>query len=403
MRFIARGLLALWITLYVGMGVGVAQNGFNRIGTPVQGSTDAGSTGVGYPVAIGGYSGGSVRNIQTDSSGNLITSPLSAGIQKVEGKDVNAAAVTARPVLVGGSDGTSTYRFLTDTSGRQVVIGAAADGAAVAGNPVLMAGFDGTLAQALLTTAAGHLICSVGNGTAAADGAALTQFVGPMNAGGSGRSGMGAMVFLHNGTTADMQRGANAASGTTGTGLLGAGGMVFDATNWQKIAGSTDGGLKTREFRTTLTAVPVLTVGGAYTAGDCFGTKITVASSHPVSGGTIIIDEVTLTDKSDATGNAFDILFWGTDPSASTFTDNSAPSIDETTDLGNLSGVIHLVSGDFTDVGASKVGCIAAGHATANLPMPVMLATTSLYVVVLAQNTNSYAAGDVSIRLKVRQ
>lgn len=39
-----------------------------------------------------------------------------------------------------------------------------------------------------------------------------------------------------NGTTWDRQRSANAVAGTTGTGLLGTGTLVFDGTNWQKVS-----------------------------------------------------------------------------------------------------------------------------------------------------------------------
>jgi len=61
----------------------------------------------------------------------------------------NGVAVPA--TLVGipamGSDGATTRVILVDSSGRQVVVGAAAQGAPIAGNPVITGGTDGTNAQ----------------------------------------------------------------------------------------------------------------------------------------------------------------------------------------------------------------------------------------------------------------
>jgi hypothetical protein len=54
----------------------------------------------------------------------------------------NATAIPASTpgIMTMGSDGTNSRYMLVDSSGRQVVVGAAADGAAPSGNPVLMAG-----------------------------------------------------------------------------------------------------------------------------------------------------------------------------------------------------------------------------------------------------------------------
>ena len=54
---------------------------------------------------------------------------------------------------------------------------------------------------------------------------------------GSGQAMVSSSVF--NGTSFDRTRSANGASNTTGTGLLGAGNMIFDGTNWQKQTSTT--------------------------------------------------------------------------------------------------------------------------------------------------------------------
>jgi hypothetical protein len=70
---------------------------------------------------------------------------------------VNGAAVVGNPVLTAGYDGTNARTELTDTAGRQRVVGAAASGAAVVGDPVRAAGSDGTNTRDLKTNAAGRL------------------------------------------------------------------------------------------------------------------------------------------------------------------------------------------------------------------------------------------------------
>ena len=62
----------------------------------------------------------------------------------VRGTDADGAAVTQNPVLAAGWDTTNAQTLLTDTAGRQRVVGAAADGAAVVGDPVQVAGVDGS-------------------------------------------------------------------------------------------------------------------------------------------------------------------------------------------------------------------------------------------------------------------
>lgn len=79
--------------------------------------------------------------------------------------DVDGAAISQNPgsaapasaLQVAGSDGANLQALATDTSGRQVAVGAAAAGAAVDGNPVLVGVSDGTNAQYLRSDANGRL------------------------------------------------------------------------------------------------------------------------------------------------------------------------------------------------------------------------------------------------------
>jgi hypothetical protein len=84
------------------------------------------------------------------------------------------AATPDTAIQVAGTDGTDLRTILTDTSGRQEVVGAAASGAAVTGNPVLVAGSDGTDARTLLTDNTGQLKVLVENGSAIAVSGTVT-------------------------------------------------------------------------------------------------------------------------------------------------------------------------------------------------------------------------------------
>ena len=78
----------------------------------------------------------------------------------------SGSAVAGNPVLVAGTDGTNARSILTDTSGRQEVVGAVASGSAVAGNPVLTGGVDGVGANArTLTVAVDRAAMTTGSAT----------------------------------------------------------------------------------------------------------------------------------------------------------------------------------------------------------------------------------------------
>lgn len=80
--------------------------------------------------------------------------PVSQGTPPwaVKGTDADGANPTENPVLTAGFDGTDVQTLLTDTSGRQRIVGAGPDGSAAVGDPVQIAGVDGSGdLQAILT------------------------------------------------------------------------------------------------------------------------------------------------------------------------------------------------------------------------------------------------------------
>ena len=78
----------------------------------------------------------------------------------VAGTVAAGAAISGEaPTGVAGSDGTNKQWIKVDGStGRLVIVGAAASGAAVTGNPVLVAGSDGTNAVSLKVASTGALV-----------------------------------------------------------------------------------------------------------------------------------------------------------------------------------------------------------------------------------------------------
>jgi hypothetical protein len=156
-----------------------------------QGVVASGSSLVGVnPVVVGMNGAGALARFLTEA--NAVVSTTGTGL----------LGVGAMPF-----DGTNYQKMLGDTSGRVIVIGAAATGAAVAGNPVLIGASDGTNANALKVESAGqpNLRIAVFNG-------ATEAVVGPYGnvdgVSGASNQGLatGAIGLATNGTSLDRTR-----------------------------------------------------------------------------------------------------------------------------------------------------------------------------------------------------
>lgn len=92
---------------------------FSALGTPVQGSRDAGEPCSGeFPVQVAGCDpGGLVQPLKVDGSGGLLVSPSAGGpASKVEGKSPAGTDVsTINPILPGGGDTFNNLRPLRVT------------------------------------------------------------------------------------------------------------------------------------------------------------------------------------------------------------------------------------------------------------------------------------------------
>lgn len=140
--------------------------------------------------------------------------------------------------------------------------------------------------------------------------------------------------------------------------------------------------------------VPVIQAA-AYAAGDLLGGKITLANLIGNGGGAIEIVGVVVTDNAKQAA-ALDILFFDTDPAATTFTENGAVDIDDA-DLLNAVGFIQVTS-------YSQLNDNAIGRGEVTRPIHAILAGTSLYAAIVNRGTPTYAAvTDLALRVFYRR
>jgi hypothetical protein len=217
---------------------------------------------------IGGTDGSNIRNLLTDTSGR----------QVVVGGAANAAAVAGNPVLISGWNATNAYTLLTDTSGRLNMVGAASAGSAVVGNPVLMGGSDGSNARTISTNSSGQVVM-VGAGTASAASGGLITTQGPVATG--------------------------TAIGSAGFPILMAG---SDGANLRSLSTNTSG---------QLVVFGSGTAGTNYTTGVVTVQGSSTGTAIPISGAVSITGTVTVTESSiGSTGSAvpsFANMIGGTD------------------------------------------------------------------------------------------
>jgi hypothetical protein len=140
-----------------------------------------------------------------------------------------------------------------------------------------------------------------------------------------------------------------------------------------------------------VTVTPTLDTS-AYASGDLLFDSTEITAAVRANGGHAILQTITMLDKADQ-GVAMTLLF------ANAATDfgalNGAPDPDDT-EAGTVIGHIGVLSGDYVDLGASKVACIR----NIGLMLKAGAATTSLYVAAInGTGTPTYANGDLVLQL----
>ena len=152
-------------------------------------------------------------------------------------------------------------------------------------------------------------------------------------------------------------------------------------------------------FTRTVKTTP--TIGtSAYASGDLIGPKLTFENacrqkSEGGDEGTGLIQSVVLTDlaKQDV---SIDVIFFDTDPSNTTFTDN-APFDVADADLPNIIGVAQITT--YADFNDNSVGWAA----NLELPFDLKSRSNSLYAAMVSRGSPTYAASDLTLRVGIMQ
>jgi len=131
-----------------------------------------------------------------------------------------------------------------------------------------------------------------------------------------------------------------------------------------------------------------------YAAGDAIGGLLEWTDAVRVSGGSAILQSVTIVDK-DSERAAMDLVLF--DATFTAPTDNAA--FDPTdAELAGVVGVVPIYSGDY-----SAFSDNAVAHRS-GLGMPLVLAGTSLFGALVARSTPTYTATtDLSVILGILQ
>jgi len=130
---------------------------------------------------------------------------------------------------------------------------------------------------------------------------------------------------------------------------------------------------------------PTITVDtNAFTSGDSIGGKITLTNAMEVSGGSAILDQITLIDRANQKP-VCEIFIFESDPSAATITNNAAFvfSTDDTLVIAR----IVLASGDWTTTNSKGVACVKNIGALVKA-----VGSKNLYAAIVTTSTPTFVA-----------
>lgn len=143
-------------------------------------------------------------------------------------------------------------------------------------------------------------------------------------------------------------------------------------------------------LRCTPTTQPSVTAGSAYASGNVVGSLLTFTACARLGVGSGLLQSLIMTTQSAQTGQ-FDVLLFRDNPSASTFTDKTALSVN-TADLDKLFGFVTLTAPE--SLGTPSM------YQAQQLAMPFQCASgTTLYAVIVTRATPTFSStSGVNIR-----
>lgn len=175
---------------------------------------------------------------------------------------------------------------------------------------------------------------------------------------------------------------------------------VRNATNQPKTLKSTERSSEhlvwniASQVRALFESVPT-TAAGAYSVGDVVGTKMTIANAVLFSGGSGVIENIVINDKANVISN-LDLVIFKSNPSASTFTDNAAYTVN-VADWDKIAVAVNVDNVYAAAGNRTNQYCPPAG-------IPFVAAGTDLYAVLVCRTAFTLAsATDLKLALTIRQ
>ncbi len=150
-------------------------------------------------------------------------------------------------------------------------------------------------------------------------------------------------------------------------------------------------------IRRVITVTPVLAVAGAYGANDQVGLVNTLANACANTGGTVEIESLSVIDKAKQS-KAFDLLFFDVLPVLDVI-DNGAFSMSNARMAAGYKGHISVAAADYI----TSANATMANPKNQKLLLKAIPASKSLYCVVVARGTPTYANGDLVINVGITQ
>ena len=134
-----------------------------------------------------------------------------------------------------------------------------------------------------------------------------------------------------------------------------------------------------------------------YASGDLVCEKLTLTNAVLRDGGVCKVEKVIVVDqaKQDA---PLDLVFFNSDPDATTFTENVAFN-PANADADRIAGVVSIVAADYADFSDNSAACWSGNSITIH-----SASGHDLYLAVVSRGTPTYAtAGDLRLIITLQQ
>lgn len=143
-----------------------------------------------------------------------------------------------------------------------------------------------------------------------------------------------------------------------------------------------------------------ITTNGAYGAGDVVGGLLQFPMTGQ-QGDNGILQDLLLVDAAENDAELY-VIFFNENPSASTLTNNAAPTI-HASDLAKIAAIVHVEAADWISIGGCAVaslnvskGVKCSGSANVAAPQEPVL-----YAAIVCVATPNYTDGDLKAKISV--